>query len=305
MSTFIANTLYQTLTGQPETIALLSEILWGWDDIAATEIRTEDREHITHAETLRVYAQSPETLTSLIDWLRASHWGDQITIGERTMVQQQDWEEAWKRFWHIDPVTAKLTIVPAWESYTPASPDEVVLTLDPGMAFGTGQHATTRLMLQALERLADERDGFIQDNILDVGTGSGILAIYAAKRGSRDILAIDIDPIAIHTTELEAARNHVQLEVSGTPLSGLCQTQYRLILANILAPVVIDLLPEMALRMQPGGVLLASGITESQAPEVIAAMTQAGFIHIRTDTQTHWVVIQAEYCRNTSQHPIG
>jgi ribosomal protein L11 methyltransferase len=295
MSTAIANTVYQTLTANPETIALLSDVLWGWDDIAATEIRTEDREHITHAETLRVYAQSPETLTSLIDWLRASHWGPEITIGERTIVQQQDWEQAWKRFWHIDPVTAKLTIVPAWQSYSAASADEVVLSLDPGMAFGTGQHATTRLMLQALERLADDRGGFANDNILDIGTGSGILAIYAAKRGSRDILAIDIDPIAIHTTEQEALRNNVQLEVSDTPLHALCQTQYRIILANILAHVVIDLLPEIALRMQSGGVLLASGITEAQAPEVISAMVQAGFTHIKTDTQSHWVVIHAEY----------
>jgi ribosomal protein L11 methyltransferase len=217
-----------------------------------------------------------------------------VTIGDRTIVAPADWAEAWKRFWHIDAVTDRLTIVPAWEAYSPKSPDEIVLTLDPGMAFGTGQHATTRLMLQALERLADQRGGFASDNILDIGTGSGILAIYVAKRGSRDVKALDIDPVAIDITEQEAARNQVQLEVSDTPLNALCQTQYRVILANILAHVVIDLLPDIALRSQPGGVLLASGITEAQAPDVITAMTQAGFTHVRTDTQSHWVVIQAE-----------
>ncbi|MEB3246070.1 MAG: 50S ribosomal protein L11 methyltransferase [Vampirovibrionales bacterium] len=278
-----------------ELASLIADFCWGFEGVTAAELRTESAEHITEARLVRVYALLPETLRGLQAWFAQSVWASQISAGPLNSIAEADWAEAWKQHWHIDHVTDKLTIVPAWESYIPKGSDETVITMDPGMAFGTGQHATTRLMLRALEALSEELGGFNQQRVLDIGTGSGVLAIYAAKQGCKSIIAIDIDPIAVHTTEQEAARNNVAsvIEVSDTPLHALCQTQNEIVLANILAGVIIELLPEMVKRMAPGAILLASGITEGQADDVIAAMAANGLVYQQRLTQGAWVMLRA------------
>lgn len=204
-------------------------------------------------------------------------------------IEEKDWQENWKQYWHPTPVTDHLTICPTWEEYTPKSEGEVVLNLDPECAFGTGTHETTQLMLKALEKLADEID-FSKINLLDVGTGSGILAIYAAKRGCKDVRALDNDPLAVETSVRNAALNDVQsvTDFTDSPLADFCHTKYDVIVANIIAPVILELFEEIMLRLKPGGYFLASGLIESSVGRVEERMKASGFTHIERTQQGDW-----------------
>lgn len=212
-------------------------------------------------------------------------------IGTR-WVEEKDWAESWKQHWHPTPVTDKLTICPTWEAYTPKSEDEILIRLDPECAFGTGTHETTQLMLKALEQLAQQSD-LSQVNLLDVGTGSGILAIYAAKQGCKDIRGVDNDPLAVQTARKNAELNGVgpSIEFTDTPLDELCQTRYDVILANIIAPVILELFPEILIRLNPGGHFFASGLIESSVASVEAAMHNAEFTNIQRQQQGDWFAL--------------
>ena len=213
-------------------------------------------------------------------------------ITETRWVEEKDWAESWKQHWHPTPVTDRLTVCPTWENYTPMHPDETVILLDPECAFGTGTHETTQLMLKTLQTLADAQD-FSQLNLMDVGTGSGILAIYAAKRGCRDLRGIDNDSLAVQTAIQNAKINGVEsyIEFTDAPLGELCQTRYDIMLANIIAPVILELFPEMLLRLKPGGMLIASGLIETSVGKVEAAMQAAGFSDFKRRQQGDWFAL--------------
>jgi ribosomal protein L11 methyltransferase len=149
-------------------------------------------------------------------------------------------------------------------------------------------------MLKQLELLADQQD-LSQGSTLDVGTGSGILAIYVAKRGGRDITAIDIDPLSVAAARENARKNQVEphLNILDTPIHELCQTRHDLVLANILAPVILDLFPEMLLRIKPGGRLMASGIIEKALPDIQQAFESHGFTEVETVQEGPWFLVQA------------
>lgn len=214
-------------------------------------------------------------------------------IGTR-WIEEKDWAESWKQYWKPTHVSETLTVCPTWEDYSPQRPDEIVLRLDPECAFGTGTHETTQLMLKALENLSKEID-FSQINMLDVGTGSGILAVYAAKLGCRDVRGVDNDPLAPPVAAKNAELNGVasSCDFTDTPLAELCQTKYDLILANIIAPVILELLPEMLLRLSPGGRMLFSGLIERSIGAVEDALRQNGFIDITRMQQGDWFVLAA------------
>lgn len=216
-------------------------------------------------------------------------------VGTR-WFEEKDWAENWKQYWHPTAISDKLTICPTWEDYTPKSADEIVIRLDPECAFGTGTHETTRLMLLAMEALSNEID-FSQVNILDVGTGSGILAIYAAMRGCTEVRGIDNDPMAVETAIKNAQLNQVEsrTDFTDTPLSDLCHTRYDLILVNIIAPVILELLPEMIIRLNPGGRLIASGLIERSAESVQNAIQASGFADFRQMRQGDWRTLSAIY----------
>lgn len=209
-------------------------------------------------------------------------------------IEEKDWAENWKQYWHPTPITDRLTICPTWEmeNYTPKSTDEIVLQLDPECAFGTGTHETTQLMLKALEQLADEID-FSQVNLLDVGTGSGILAIYAAKRGCRDIRGVDNDSAAVQTSIKNAKLNHVDsiTDFTGTPLGELCQTRYDVVLANIIAPVILELWDDILLRLKSNGHFLASGLIATSVGQIEDVMKKAGFTDIKRFQQGDWYAL--------------
>jgi ribosomal protein L11 methyltransferase len=216
-------------------------------------------------------------------------------IGElRTrIVDEADWASAWKAHFPVLHVGRRLVIRPTWRRYRPR-PGDVVLALDPGMAFGTGLHPTTRLSLLALEGLADA--GLLRPGttVLDLGSGSGILAIAAAKLGAARVLALDVDPIAVEATTANARRNRLARRIEarrGTLPSGAAP--FDVVLANLVASVLVELAPLLAAELVPGGRLVTSGIVVERAGEVEAAFAAAGLLLERRLAEGDWLALLA------------
>ena len=188
----------------------------------------------------------------------------------RRELKEEDWANAWKDHYHTRKVGRRLVIKPSWLDYLPAV-GEVVVELDPGMAFGTGLHPTTDTCLQLLEDLV--RGG---ERVLDLGTGSGILSLAAAGLGCGPILALDTDPIAVRTAadNLRPLGRQVAVRQGTLPLHS--PEQFDLLLANIIARVLSELASELAAALAPGGKLLASGIIAEREQEVLDAFAAAG-----------------------------
>jgi ribosomal protein L11 methyltransferase len=217
------------------------------------------------------------------------------TILEAKTLTPKDWEHAWKEHWHPTPVTEKLTLCPSWEAYTPKSPDETVIRLDPENAFGTGAHETTQLALQAMEQYAATQD-FSRINVMDVGTGSGVLAIYAAMKGCQSVTGLDNDASAVQTARKNAMRNHVGHLVNflETPLSELCLTRYNLIVVNIIAPVILALWDDLLPRLEKPGQLVLTGLLERNVENLYQKLEGAGFTAIHQTRQNHWFCLSGE-----------
>lgn len=201
-------------------------------------------------------------------------------------VHEEDWANSWKQYYKPIKTGEKLVIVPEWETYDPADGEIVVLT-DPGMAFGTGTHETTRLCAMLLEKYV--RPG---DRMLDVGCGSGILAICAAKLGAGSCFACDIDPVAVRIAGENAALNQTaQVETGVSDL--LAQAKkvpggYHVCCANIVADVIIRLSPDIGGFMEPDGVLIVSGIITERAEETVSALKAAGWHLIDERRENGW-----------------
>lgn len=204
------------------------------------------------------------------------------------VLAEQDWAEAWKAHYSVLHVGERIVVVPAWQPYQ-AGGEEIVLTLDPGMAFGTGLHPTTQLCLRALEQQL--RPGV---RVLDLGTGSGILAIAAARLGSGPVLALDTDPTAVRAARQNVLRNHLGGTISveeGTLRPGL--GPFDLILANLLARTLRELAGLLADALAPGGLLIGSGVLAEQRAEVERALEAAGLQLLASPRQEEWVVLLA------------
>ena len=198
-------------------------------------------------------------------------------IGELTtrIVQEADWADAWKAYFPVMRIGRRLVIRPTWRRHR-RRPDDVVLALDPGMAFGTGLHPTTRLCLAAVEDLAD-RGVVTGARVLDVGCGSGILAIAACKLGAASALGVDTDPIAIEATAANARRNALARRIrarEGSLPTG--EGDFDVVLANLIAGVLVPLAGALRDELRPGGTLLASGIFVDREAEVRDAFEAAG-----------------------------
>lgn len=186
-----------------------------------------------------------------------------------TPVHEEDWANTWKEHFKPTRIGKRLVVAPTWEPYT-ALPDDIVIRLDPGMAFGTGTHATTRLCLQALEEMLGPQASLA--SALDVGCGSGILAIGAALLGVPVVTAIDIDPVAADVTIENARLNGVEekIDASTTPLQSVAGT-FDIVVANILAEDLARMARELVARMAADGRLILSGILNEKEPVVTSA----------------------------------
>lgn len=204
-------------------------------------------------------------------------------------VNEEDWANSWKDYYKPIRIGERIVIVPAWEKYE-KQPDDIIVTMDPGMAFGTGTHETTRLVIKLLEKYACKGQ-----RMLDVGCGSGILAICASKLGAKECRAYDIDEVAVRVAEDNILTNHcenVTCEQSDLLKSvELEGGQYDLITANIVADIIIRMIPDVGRYMKDDAVLLASGIIAPRANDVITAFESAGFKIVETETDNDWCAL--------------
>ena len=215
-------------------------------------------------------------------------------IGEVTtrLVDEADWAEEWKRHFPVLRVGRRLVIRPTWRHHR-AARNEIVLALDPGMAFGTGLHPTTRLCLAALEGLAD-RGALDGRRVLDVGCGSGILAIAGVRLGAASALGVDTDPIAIEATTANARRNRIGRRIrarEGTLPTG--EQPFDVVVANLIATLLVRLAPDLRGELAPGGTLLASGIFVDRETEVRDVFEAAGLRVTTRLAEGDWVALEA------------
>jgi ribosomal protein L11 methyltransferase len=224
--------------------------------------------------------------------LPALHWRRQL---------DEDWSLSWKQHWQADPVGERLLILPAWLELPPEHAHRLVIRMDPGSAFGTGSHPTTRLCLEALERLAAERGrqagsspGLGPIRVADLGCGSGILGMAALLQGARSVAAVDSDPLAVRATAENAAVSGLQqrlqvrlgsVEVLAELLEG---DPADLLLCNILAPVIEALAPAFASVLAPGGVGLLSGLLVPQAARLQQVLAPLGWRAELAAQQSQW-----------------
>ena len=206
-------------------------------------------------------------------------------------MNEDDWAESWKQYYKPIPL-GRVTIVPAWEKYD-AKDGEIIIRMDPGMAFGTGTHETTRLVMRIMQ---DELRG--GERVLDVGTGSGILSICASKLGALSCNAYDIDPVAVKVARENAKDggcDNITVGVSdllaGVDLSG---GKYDFCVANIVADIIIRMMPDIPDYLNEGAPLILSGIIAPRAEEVREAVKANGFTIIREEQENDWLAIMAK-----------
>ncbi len=214
-------------------------------------------------------------------------YGEPLPALEQVLLADEDWASSWKEHFKTFAIAPGLVIKPSWEAYTP-SPGEQVLEMDPGMAFGTGQHATTRGALQLIQRCLHES---VPARVLDVGTGTGILAMGAALWGAPEVLALDNDPEAVRVARENVAQNRLSeaIRVELTPI-GQISGSFALVCANIVHDVLVEMLPHLRrLTAQPGCLVLSGILAGEQERNISKRYAQAGFILLGCEYEEEWV----------------
>lgn len=207
---------------------------------------------------------------------------------ESMTIADQDWLSEWKKGWEPMPIGQRLMICPSWKLDQVTDSDRIIIQIDPGMAFGTGTHETTRGCLEMLEK------HWLGGSLLDVGTGTGILAIAAIKlHPDARVTAFDIDPEAIEVARENAAINQVadDLEIEVNKLGSYAGQEFDLVLANLTADVIIPLAADFPAAMKPQSVLIVSGILREQGEDVKSALTAQGFNLIEEKPDGEWVTM--------------
>lgn len=200
-------------------------------------------------------------------------------------IESRDWSRLWQKHYRPLRVSENLIVFPAWEPL-PSNCKGILVRIDPGPAFGTGEHATTRMCLKAIEACADHPPW----TMLDVGTGSGILAIYGAKLGANRVLALDKDPEALRWAERNIALNDVANSVHLSPLSlADIEEQFTIVAANLILDTILELMPLFCQTVEPGGRLILSGLLEEQTGQVRHALARAGFHEVKVLQEQEWV----------------
>src|SRR5437763_6789159 len=294
-----------TVETHPEAIESVSELLSSYTTGGVAieepiELIDEGQEYrVLAGQPVKVHAYLPvdgteEALRQRVAeglWHLASLGSHFVGDLQTRIVNEEDWANAWKDYFHVTHIGKRLVIRPSWREYTPLQ-DEVTLELDPGMAFGTGLHPTTRICLEQVEQRT--RPGM---RVLDVGTGSGIRALAAAKLGAASVYCIDNSSVAVESATANALANALSDRI--TVVAGVLDEaeaarmagQYDLVLVNIIAHVIGGMAAQLARVLAPGGCLIASGIIESRRGDAQPALLAAGLELIEQVMIDDWIAL--------------
>ncbi|MCI8589385.1 MAG: 50S ribosomal protein L11 methyltransferase [Clostridiales bacterium] len=254
----------------------------GYDGLADESLLQADR---THA-FVSLYVPETEDAQASVDFLKQQFAavGTKVELYE-SETENQDWENEWKKYYEPVFCGEHVVIVPSWQEYA-AQKDEVIVKIDPGLAFGTGTHESTRLCLGLLEQYVQKGD-----SVFDVGTGSGILAVAAKKLGAGIVRGLDIDPVAVRSAKENAELNGTEIEFDTGSIEQSPPQTYRIIVANIVADVILALYPAVYTRLASQGVFIASGIIREREKEVIDILLQNGFSLIESQHEGEWCAL--------------
>ena len=268
----------------------LENVVWNIAhvDLIEQELLERDRTH----SLIHVYIKQEKDALECVEFIKARLDAEGIEYETSIVgVNEEDWANNWKQYYHTQRIGKRIVVTPSWEEYTPSG-DDVQMRLDPGMAFGTGTHDTTRLCLELLEEVVTP-----ETRILDVGTGSGILSVGGVLLGAPSALGVDIDPVAVKVANENAEINEVQdkTEFVCGDLTDKVHGKFEIVTANIVADVIIRLLSTVKNYLLKGGVLIVSGIIDTRADEVENACHEAGFITEKRLEHGGWVAIKLRY----------
>ncbi len=260
-----------------------------YGELIDEELLNKDRTH----SSVSVFAESTEEASSMADLLREKLNAAGIECSVEVFgIKEEDWENEWKKYYKPLRISDRLTVVPLWESYTPGE-GESIIKMDPGMAFGTGSHETTRLCAMLMDKYMPQGG-----NVLDVGTGSGILAIAASKLGAGRVSAYDIDPIAVRVAkenaEVNGCTNVVCAQSDLLRDVEMPYGRFDFVCANIVADIILRMAKDVGAYVKAGGYLAVSGIIDRQADEVREALTAAGFVVKDTLCENDWNALLLE-----------
>ena len=267
----------ETLDDLMEVLAVMDPAPTSWEDMESGEAWVETCD----LDPAAVHRRARE----MADLLEG--YDGRIHAAAIERLEPEDWTDAWKRFFHTTRISERFVIHPVWEPIDPA-PGDIVIDIDPGMSFGTGLHPTTRACLRFLDEMAAAAP---LGSVLDLGCGSGILAIGAAKLGAKSVAALDFDPDAVAVSRENLAANGISAETVSVGVGDVTKDPLPtadVVVANILASVLIAAAPRIAAAVAPGGTLLLSGILDSQFADVAVAYAAQGFACAGSLLDSEW-----------------
>lgn len=253
--------------------------------------------NIEEGAVIKAYYNGEEDISVIEEYIKnglenLKEYGINKGLGlvTQSTVNEEDWANNWKKYYKPTRVGARVVIKPVWEEYNLKS-HELLVELDPGMAFGTGTHETTRMCIQALERYVDENT-----RVFDIGTGSGILAIAAAKLGVKEVIGGDLDPIAVTAAKENVAQNNLSdnIKIFKGDLMEVVEGKADVIVANIIADVIMFLTPQLRNYINENGIFISSGIIKEKKDEVVKVLIENGFEPIEVNNQGEWICIVAK-----------
>ncbi|MDO4552041.1 MAG: 50S ribosomal protein L11 methyltransferase [Bacillota bacterium] len=257
---------------------------YDWDYVDQEVLAREEKEPV-----LSFYVEDSveglELLEKALEEIRYLGFED----AELSPVREEDWRDKWKAYFKPAAVTERITVKPSWEPYEKRHEDELVVEIDPGMAFGTGLHPTTALSLELMEQYLVPG----KNRVLDVGCGSGILTIAAALLGASETVGVELDPAALEVARKNLEHSGVKAELrQGDLVKGL-EYKADLVVANLMADLVQLLAEDVGSCMEPGGVFISSGILVEKAPQVMESLKKEGFELLDIKEKEEWCAIAA------------